>query len=181
MMMQEIGRRVMLGCVLALVGGLAAAADPADAQRCATLDEDGARLACYDATFGRHSLAPHLESSPATSPSPAAAAPVSSTAPSTDAAKARQEFGLSEAEKRALDTTRPEEPSSITARVAAVKKRPTGEMVVTLDDGQVWVQLDSYTAAVVRPSDEVTIRKASLGSFVLIGANRVAVRVRRTK
>jgi hypothetical protein len=156
-------RSAMTALGLAMVASLAAAQGAVEQHKCASVVDDAARLACYDAAFGR----------PA-----AAASPVA-----IPATKAREEFGLTEADKRALDPAKAAatQPESISARVASVGRRPMGELVVTLDDGQVWVQAESDTKAVVKPGDVVTIRKAALGSYVLVSANRVAMRVRRTK
>lgn len=151
-----------------LVASLAVAQDAGSGHRCATIADDTARLACYDAAFG----------GPAPAPAPAAAA---TAAPASSTSKAQQEFGLSEADKRAADPAQPEAPSSITAKVADARKRPTGEWVVMLEDGQVWVQVESTTKAIVKAGDEVTIRKAALGSYLLVSANRVAMRVRRAR
>jgi len=92
------------------------------------------------------------------------------------------DFGLSEAAKRARDPEKAYQsyPDSITAKVASVGHRRTGELVVTLANGQVWVQLDTNTQARVATGDTVTIRKASLGSYLLVTQSRASVRVRRT-
>jgi len=176
--MEQILCRAPLVAGLVLLAGLAAAGEAGGAHDCAKIPDDSARLACYDAAFGKPASAPR---SGAVQASAAAAAATTTVTPASDPAKARQEFGLSETDKRALDPAKADEPSSISATVAGVKKRPTGEWVVTLQDGQVWVQSESYTKAIVKAGDVVTIRKASLGSYVLVSANRVAMRVRRIK
>ena len=52
---------------------------------------------------------------------------------------------------------------------------------MTLADGQVWAQIDSDDRSRVKQGDTVTIRKGSLGSFLLLGPDRIAVRVRRLR
>jgi len=69
----------------------------------------------------------------------------------------------------------------MTARVATVARRLSGELVLILDNGQVWVQIDTETKARVQEGDEVTIRKATLGSYFLVAPNHILVRVRRLK
>jgi len=163
-------RRAIVLPGLTLVAGLAAAQGPVADHPCAAAAEDSARLACYDAAFGR-----------AATKSIGAALPAASEADA--AAQAKKDFGLSEADKRALDPARtgPSRPESNTGKVAEVRKRSTGEWVVTLEDGQVWAQAESDTKAMIRVGDEVTVRRAALGSYVLVSANRVAMRVRRIK
>lgn len=157
-----------------LVASMAVAQEAGSGHRCAALEDDAARLACYDAAFGGPASAPASVAEPT-------AATAATAAPASSASRAQQEFGLSEADKRAADPAQPEAPSSITAKVADARKRPTGEWVVMLEDGQVWVQAESTTKAIVKAGDEVTIRKAALGSYVLVSANRVAMRVRRSR
>jgi hypothetical protein len=173
---------------LNIAAGTAQGADTAASHPCAGIGEDSARLACYDRTFGR-GPAPAPMSAPA-SAKPVTAVPVAAAAgtaaavPAVDAAeKAQREFGLSETGKRALDDNRsiPQEPESITARVKSASRRPTGEQVFVLENGQVWVETSTFTAARVQPGDEVTVRKGALGSFLLVTPKRVATHVRRLK
>ena len=169
-MTDPLFRRASLFPCLALVAGLGSSGDARADHPCAAVPDDPARLACYDAAFGHPAAMPAGIALPAVSAADAAA-------------QARRDFGLSEADKRALDPERvgPTQPQSISGKVATVRKRPTGEWVTTLESGQVWEQAESETKAVIRIGDEVTVRKAALGSFVLISANRIPMRVRRIK
>ncbi len=105
------------------------------------------------------------------------------TATAVPRADAEADFGLTEADKRALDPERAEKTqlTSIKSTVASVARRPTKELVVTLDNGQVWVQSESVTQVALKVGDVVTIRKASLGSHMLVAPNRAAMRVRRIR
>jgi len=136
-------------------------AHAADARDCAGIPDDAQRLACYDAAFGR---------TPAKASALVAVDPVA-------------EFGLTEAQKRAQDPERARaaSPESISAVVTSVRRQSTGELVVTLDNGQVWAQAEVMTMARAAPGDTVTVRKAALGSHVMVTANRVAMRVRRVR
>lgn len=179
--MPSHGLRIALTIIgILLSGSMAAAQGAATARECASIADDPARLACYDAAFGRPGgqAGPSTTAVPAPAPAPAAGV---ATATAT-AAKAREEFGLTEVEKQARDPAKAEAQSeSITGRVAGLGYRPTGELIVTLDDGQVWHQIESGRSVVLKPGDEVTIRKASLGSYLLVTPKRIAVRVRRIK
>ena len=136
----------LLQVFVLLAANLAVTVDAAcveDVQRCARLTDDRARLECYD------QLARRLAGTNAQPQADASAAAVSGTAttanrassPSQVAAppptKAGADFGLSEAAKQARDPEKAK-PDSISAEVATIARRLTGEMVVTLADGQVW-------------------------------------------
>jgi hypothetical protein len=183
-------KTVLLGVLAVTSAGPSSAAD--DARACVEVADDAQRLACYDAAFGRD---------PAPAPATGEAGPAGgvatagrTTKASADRAPSRgaantitvdpvAEFGLSESQKRAKDPERAKvaSPDSISAKVAESRQLPTGELVVTLDNGQVWVQAEVLTKARATPGDAVTIRRAALGSFTLVTANKVAVKVRRVR
>jgi len=183
--------------VVALASVVFVSASPAFGSRglegthhCAAVASDAARLACYDQAFGRAGSnatpgAPAAPAAQATSPTaaPAAVAPVAAVPSAAAVAQAREEFGLSEAAKRARDPERAREmmPESIVAVVAKVVRRPTGESIVTLENAQVWEQAEPGTTMLLKAGDSVTIRKAALGSYVLVTPSRAAVRVRRVR
>jgi hypothetical protein len=108
----------------------------------------------------------------------AAAAPAA-----TVAASPKDDFGLTEAAKRARDpeNSKVQFPDSITEKVASVGHRPTGELVVTLANGQVWVQIESGSRAQIGAGQTVRIDRASLGSYLLVTPKGIATRVRRIK
>jgi hypothetical protein len=161
-----VNARGWLGLLLAVVllTSLTVRAD--EPRRCAALDDDRARLACYDSIFGR----------------PAANAPVDAPAAAT-ATNAEADFGLTEAAKRAREPEESKErfPESISGTVAKVARQPAGELVLTLENGQVWTQLQVDVRARVAVGDTVTIKKAALGSHLLVTEGRYATRVRRVK
>jgi hypothetical protein len=103
---------------------------------------------------------------------------------SSDANRAVEEFGLTEAAKRKRDPEKAKEtmPESISASVASVSFRPTGEVVVKLENDQVWEQAEIVTTkARLKAGDVVTIRKAALGSYTLLTPSRMVIRVRRVR
>jgi hypothetical protein len=159
----------------------AAEADPgaARARTCVSIEDASARLACYDQALGRPVTAGATAAAAATTASAASA-----VGPTPDAARAVDEFGLTEAAKRKRDPEKAKEtmPESISAAVKRVSFRPTGEVVVTLDNDQVWEQAEAVTMSVrVKAGDTVTIRKAALGSYTLVTPGRAAIRVRRVR
>jgi hypothetical protein len=160
---------------LALAVLAARAADSDAPQRCSGISDDLARLACYDAIFRKSTSTAASTAVPAAAAAPAAAASAA-TSPEAD-------FGLTEAAKRARDPeeAKVEMPESITGTVAAVGRRPDGELTVTLENGQVWTQVTVDQRARVAVGDTVTIKKAALGSHLLVTQARYATRVRRVK
>ena len=151
------------------------------APRCSDLFDDVQRLACYDAAFGKpvrpgnasspapvaqapvapaQSQAPVQASTPAPVRAPAAPAPGARIAPVLEAPRAERA------------------PSSLVAAISALRTLADERFVVTLDNGQVWEQLERDRTAEVKVGDRVTVRKAALGSFVLVTANKVQTKVR---
>ena len=176
-------RFLAVSCLLAV---MPVRADDSRAAECARIEESATRLACYDAIFRPDGAVVNQAGTTAT---PAAGAGPGAV-PVAAGASPAQDFGLTPARKEQLATDAssksgavvqppPAAPTSITARITTVAHRPTGELVVILDDGQVWVQIDTETKNRLKEGDTVTIRKASLGSFVLVTPNRVLIRVRR--
>jgi len=145
---------------------------------CSAIDDASQRLACYDAAFGR----PAGATTVTITPKPALAPATTATAAAVDpVAQQRAEFGLSDAAKKARDPQQAAQAESITDTLAALGQRPTGELVFNLQNGQVWMQIESDTRTRVKAGDTVTIRKGALGSFLLVGPDRVSVRVRRAR
>jgi hypothetical protein len=70
---------------------------------------------------------------------------------------------------------------SISGLIAHVGYRANGEFVVTLDNGQVWEQMEMDTLAQVRDGDKIVIRRGVLGSFLLVATNRESTRVHRLR
>lgn len=163
------------------MSGAYAAADDLP-QQCAAIGNDAERLACYDRIF--RAPAATAAASPAIGAAvPTAVAPPATTAAAPAAAALSDDFGLTEAAKRAREPeeSRQQRPESISGAVARVARQPAGELVVTLENGQVWTQLQVDPRARVAVGDTVTIKTAALGSFLLVTANRYATRVRRVK
>lgn len=176
-------RRLLLGLagpclVMQIAGG---AEPPAD---CTRIDDDRARLACYDSASGRASPSgpPATTAVSVPAAAPMAAAPASAAAAPTPmeetVALSERNFGLS-AEQQAVGRV---VPKSMTATVVSVTAAShIGRWVATLDNGQVWEQRETTAdARRPRPGDTVTIRSASLGSYLLT-SSRGASRVRRIR
>jgi hypothetical protein len=102
-------------------------------------------------------------------------------------------FGLSDSKpaKKAEDFGRPppraDEPKEVTqiaGRVSKFSRTGLGRAIFTLDNGQVWTQIEGDTIEVrdAKPGDEVTVEKAFFGSYSLVFKERKGlIKVRRTK
>jgi hypothetical protein len=185
-------RRVALSTAIlaACAAGGALAEDPNGLTQCSNLSNTAERLACYDRLAGRASASKAPPSSPAAaapaappvSAAPAAAAPAAATPVPARASNAN-DFGLSKVQKERADgaaSSSPAEIKSITARVTGFRKGPSGRPRVLLDNGQSWEYEEDgdYLLAV---GDSVTIRRASLGSFLLVTPSKLVHRVRRIR
>jgi len=188
-MKYRIPRAAMLA-VICLTPFARAATGPA--HDCARIEGDTARLACYDQAFGRPAPAEPAPAPAAAAPAvvaPAAAtsdarapAPTTASAPAPAAAPT-DEFGFKRGElerKQAEVEKPPEEPESVSGRVATIESR-RGKFEATLDNGQVWAQTELDTRVTLRAGDEVTVRRAVFGSYLLTGPQGVATRVKRVR
>jgi hypothetical protein len=182
-----------------------AAAAPAWAAECAALDEDAARLACYDShspprknaakaqssaqqTTHPQTSAPQTTTPQAATPQPAA--PQSSTpqnsatqnlAPPVAAKKdappaVSDDFGLTEPRKRESEAAKPVE---LVANVASVSKKLTGELLLKLDNGQSWVQAQRKPGTVLKAGERVSIARGAFGGYLLRSDSGATFRVRR--
>lgn len=67
-------------------------------------------------------------------------------------------------------------PKRIAAKIAGLEKRPRGELVFELDNGQVWAQKETGAYFPAKVGDAVTILAGSLGSFrLVVGSRAIAV------
>lgn len=181
----------------AMVLALAGAPAPAEAQSlsgalkvCSWIEDDTSRLACFDRAV--RELAEQPAGAPvAVAPAPRTVAPAAPSnraaapAPTQPAAAPRtaavattpeDDFG-----KREID--RENRVDRVTARLVTARQAPDSKWVFTLDNGQVWRQIDGPTYGI---DDEdqpgVVIKRAFLGSFLMsIDDGPKGLRVRREK
>lgn len=72
--------------------------------------------------------------------------------------------------------------NELAATLRAVGRNESGRWIYTLDNDQVWIQTDaSAPGRGPRPGQNVTIRRAALGSFMISVEGRPGVRVRRER
>jgi hypothetical protein len=135
-----------------------------NAHPCTAVPEPTMRLACYDAAFP-----------------PAADARKGPVDLEAEREKALRDFGLNKVQLqgRQPEYIRDLTPDRIEAVVARVTSRATGERVVTLDNGQVWLLSEVTSKGWLAEGERVVIREAALGTFMLLTPRRVPLRARR--
>lgn len=157
---------------------------------CMKIDDDDARLACYDVQLGRAPSAAQANGPRAPGGSAAATAVVETgTAPVAVAATAvaaparpEDDFGLTAEQRdaRATEAESVDKTDHITAIVKTAKMTASGRLLVTLDNGQQWVQVEPSSRQYFFEGDTITIRKASLGSFLASGPRSgTGIRIKR--
>lgn len=161
---------------------------PASVRACAALTDSLQRLVCYDREVARFpepaaKTATKPEVAPAAAaaknaPTPPAATPSgAATSSSTSSATAATNTAAAAAPTSA--STAPKKDSGrISARVVTIDRQPN-EMVLHLDNGQVWQQLQSVSGDLsLREGDTVKIEKR-LGAYWLSGPHVSSMRVKQ--
>ena len=172
---------ILLVATAAAVPALTAAAATApgsdDMARCAAIQAPDSRLSCYDALAHRPSdkVPPAAKAAPSPAPPVPSAAAVQ--APATVAAIAAdpQNFGLTAVQQHTADLG----PKAETAHISIVSSDQSGRTFVVLDSGQTWTVMDSDGR--LNSGDAVTIKRAALGSFLMLTPSNHSYRVRRQK
>jgi hypothetical protein len=151
-------------CLLALSAlscATLAAAQDNDLDRCAELESDAARLACFDTVIKERRAEPPPSAEPAAAPAP----DVPDTPDTAAAPQAAAEPGP------VTETAAPEKPAranepkrEYTAVVTAMRTRPYGEAVVTLDNGETWSEQYASHGFLVEVGDTVTMKKGRFSS-----------------
>lgn len=177
------------GLWLALLVSLSATPSAAEEETllgCRAIEGSGKRLACYDRVVDRvnREIAP---GAPATEPRVSSSEAPSADAPSSEAPEDRtlreRLFGRSASESaNALRRTYGiETPDEIAAQVTDAKRMGDKTYQVSLDNGQVWRQVE-VVHFVLKAGDRVEIEAGLAGSFYLRrnGAGRT-IRVKRVR
>lgn len=139
---------------------------------CANVTDDAQRLTCYDQAVGRLRQAQ-----------------TSGEIVAVDRHQAetinREAFGFSLPSlphlfSRGSDGAEVGHVDEVALEVTRIQRRPDGTALFTMSNGQVWAQIDSDSARNVREGGHVSIRRASMGSFLMhVDAGGAALRVRR--
>jgi len=167
--------RKAMALIAALVLGHAwAAAEPAPAgiESCGQVTDDKQRLACFD-----RELALQKERKQTTAPPVV----IRSTPPQPELSP-EQAMGLTPAKILQIQGG----PSStklnkLAVKIQGVSKNGSGREVFTLDNGQVWSQVETDSNFSVQPGDTVVITRGALDSFFMSAGSHMSTRVRRAQ
>jgi hypothetical protein len=181
-------RLALSTAILAACAAGSARAEDVDLHRalapCARIANSADRVACYDKLAGRVSAAKAPPSSPAAVAAPVAAAPAAqptarAATPTAAAAPAptEEDFGRSNVQKAAISGS-PHKIESVTAKVLGFGRSPNLHTQVTLDNGQIW-EYEDAPDRLLSIGDSVTVKRASLGSFLLVTPTKLSHRVQR--
>ena len=145
--------------VLALA--LAAGSAFAQSHPCAQVTDADERLACYDKAFP----------------------PVAGAVPAVDAAarreQAQRDFGLSKVQRAERDPVRyAEEFDRIESTLVSVTYNQTGNRVLTLANGQVWVLTEVSDKGWLKEGQTIVVKTAALGTY-MVDTGRIVLRARR--
>ena len=160
---------------------------------CAAERDDTRRLACFDVEveqLGKESrvggatpvapvAAPPPGPTPAAGAAAAASVAASSTAapPTAETLSTEEKFGL----RGGLKQEKMPGIQSLTAKATKVSAKPRGELVVTLDNGQVWGEIAPGSGIRLKVGDRVTIKAGALRSFILAAPNGRSSKVTRVR
>lgn len=142
---------------------------------CADEKDDAARLSCYDKAHNPPAppAAPVAEKTPEPAKAPEPPEPEPAPVPQSEPAPAADpvaEFGMNpELEAKKPEEERKKELREVSALVVEVSKRTRGELVVTLDNGQVWTEKDAEPYLRVKVGDTVVIKRNRMGGYRLVG------------
>lgn len=147
-MLRSLSPLILLLCVQAHAAEL-------DPSRCAAIDDDAARLRCYDA-LARPALVASPQPTAAPAPTPSAAAP---------RADAEAAFGAEQL---------PDAPAEDDGRIDRIESRLVGrfegwqsDTEFTLENGQVWRCVNCRSVYYIRDNPRVTIQRSFLGGYWL--------------
>lgn len=184
---------VLFAIILALGVTTSSRADDAisrEMQRCATIDDSTARLACFDELAGRDTPAPAAEATapepsaepvlvaePATQPS-AEPVPVAEPAPEPVAAKTLDDID-SETQPRSAGNK--DEELQIRARVTRCEKSARKRYYFVFDNGQVWKQTSDKRLSYRECDFEVTITKDFFGYKMQRDGEKGRTRISRVR
>jgi hypothetical protein len=167
------GARVAFGFALALAATspAEASASTGDFLACAGEKDDGRRLACFDAAVVRAGKPGATQTG--------GAAPVAVPVPLSK----EEKFGLRGDLKQEKAKVAPElaEIQELKAQVTKVAVKPHGELVFTLDNGQVWYEIQTNSGIRIKTGDQVTIKAGVLGSYLVVAPNGRSSKVTRSR
>lgn len=137
--------------------------------QCRALNEDKARLACYDREVSAFDSAVRDRKLVVID--------------QKEIRETRQTlFGIRLPRIRLFDSDGEAEVKEISSTISSIGKGDDGRIIFTLDDGAVWAQTDDWPLySTVKVGQKVTLKRAALGSYFASFEKAVSVRVKRLK
>lgn len=190
-------------------GSLSAAAQTV-LSGCAGIEAPASRLACYDKVLrpatatatvvdakpaSEAAVAPSViaPQAPVSTSKPLAASkpeplpasvPVPAPVPAVAAKpeiQATEEFGMNRDLEKKQGVKKPEA-QEISATIVSLRKKPFGEYVIELDNGQIWHQKSASERIRIKKGDTVTIERGGLfGAYKMRGASNRSIQVKRAR
>ncbi len=175
--MRKAGLWLATAGLVASASAFAADAQVEAGRQCAQLKDSLQRLVCYDRIFqAGDSAAPAPAAAPraaAPVPVPAPAPRVTPPAPVVAAAPvAIPALGDESVQRREKERSKPVEPAALDATITALKETRPQVVRLTLDNGQVWQQMDMSSVFQVNVGDTVRIEKGTMGGYRLTRTSR---------
>jgi hypothetical protein len=131
--------------------------DLKSAQACTRLEDDAARLACYDSALG----APKVGAPNVAAPNLAAPKPPAPQQSGTVKSDPTAQFG----DNGQFKPKPPNLPRNLTAKVLQAAALPRGQYQVTLDNGQIWQTTDANWTTEFKAGDPVIITRMTFGGY----------------
>ncbi len=172
---------------------------PTQVLACAAVENDLARLACYDdRNPPRKPSQPAVSATPSASQegsasasrkvqdkaAPAAAAAAPSAASAVDPAPSEANFGLDESalrKKQIEEGKTPSHKDKMVAHVVSVSEKLQGGLLLKLDNDQTWTETEHRADLMIKPGESVTITQGMFGGFMLSAQSGLSTRVRRLR
>lgn len=176
---------LLLATIASLMFAPARAADDT-LEACAKIDSALERLDCYDRIAREADTAESIEAQPpereveppSTAEPPAESAPinvpstpevVTKTKPDPDVQDDEEEFGITLFGKRRSD---PDRGDSIESRIESVRETAAGNRVMTLANGQIWMEREAGRRGIDPAQNVVIMKRRWHYSMLLVDQNR---------
>jgi len=162
--MMRLLRRALPTLLFALIfvgSGATAQSVLGEVKACSWIEDDEARLACFDSAV--ESLSGRAATSPpvARPDSPRVAEPVR-PAPPADRAAAPEERDRGQRREREA-----EDEGDSTLTISRVASTRLGKLVLTMDNGEVWRQTDTQSLPPIEPGMAAVVREGVFGGYRL--------------
>jgi hypothetical protein len=182
--MSFTGKLISFAALSSLTAAAALAESlPPSVAACASEKDSLARLVCFDREVAKYTqAAARVAPTPATPVAPPPPAPgVAATQPPA-ASPDHDDFGVNATIIRQRNEAKPPEqqaPKQMRAAITKIATKPFGELILTLDNGQVWEQPEHIETFIIKVGDGVVIKQGKLGSFLLTADSGATTRIRR--